>query len=132
VNIGGELHMKQKPKNPYDKIIMAIIALMLLAGLFTPCVTGYVNNATTIGERDMQSTIFLENVLSRLERKGEIRLTKGLSADVVEAKIKGFLGSIPLPKQQGYFYCMNVNTGKVNLKQTKGFDEIIINQVKGD
>lgn len=126
--------MDKKKQSPYGKILLALITLLFAAGLIAPQVTGYVNNASYDNDRDkdMQISIILENVVMRQIRNGEITPSKGLSSDLVEAKISGIIGSIPEINQQGYLFCLNITDMKVNVKKVKGADEIVINNVKGD
>ena len=126
--------MDNKKKSPYGKILLVLMTVLFAAGLTAPLVTGYVNNASldTNRDKDIQMSIILENVISRMVRNGDISLSKGLSSDLVEMKISGFMGKVPTVNQQGYSFCMNISNGVVDVKKEKEPDEIVINSVKGD
>lgn len=124
--------MVNKQKVPYDKVVLALMAVLLLAGLIVPSATGYVNNPSTDFDKDMQTSIILENAVVRLVDNGELLLSGGLTSDIVEARIKRVLGSIPEINQKGNSYCLNIKNGKVNIKKVKQADEIVINNISGD
>jgi hypothetical protein len=123
-----------KKKSPYGKYIMALITLLFVAGLIAPSVTGYVNNASYDSDRDkdMQIAIVLENVVFRLVRNGDITLSKGLTSDLVEEKVTGFMGSIPELSQKDNSLFLNITNGKVFARKSKEANEIVINNLIGD
>lgn len=124
--------MVKKTNKPVNKFGLGLLVIFLLAGLLAPSATGYVNNPSTDTDKDMQSSVILENAIVRLVDSGELILSQALTSEMVEARIKRVLGDVPEIQQAEQHFCMNVQDGSVNAKKEKGPGEIIINNVSGD
>jgi predicted nucleotidyltransferase len=120
--------MGNKKRFPYDKVLLALFGVLVVAVLLTPSVTGYVTTGDLDHDRDIKMCILIENTLVRMDRKGEISLVENLSSAEIEEKLNEFFGVVVKPTKEGTFYAVHTQTGKTFVREVAAPGEVLLNQ----